>query len=243
MTDAFPDDVSRLVDLLGFPHPEGIRPVFADIPGPAFFPGGTGVLRGDRACRTLPRGGVLVLGHNFDKEAGYEATKRRGREDLTNATWRGLRALLGECGVALDECFFNNALMGVMRTASAMGRHPGHLDSAFRAGCRAVFAEAMSLQAPRSVLALGIPAVNFLGETVPALDAWRAVQTFADLDASGPVRRGAATPGHAGRFSAAGLVHPSYRHVNARRRRYGGLTGHAAEVAMVKACSGPRMPP
>jgi hypothetical protein len=78
------DDIASLTGLLHFPHPNGIRPVFADIEGPAFFPGGTGVVAESRAGRDLPRGGILVLGHNFNTESSYERTKRRGREDDTN---------------------------------------------------------------------------------------------------------------------------------------------------------------
>jgi hypothetical protein len=59
-----------LIGLLGFTHLECIRPVFADIAGLAFFPGSTGVLRGDWACRPLLHVGVLVLRHS--------ATRRRG---------------------------------------------------------------------------------------------------------------------------------------------------------------------
>jgi hypothetical protein len=64
----------------------------------AFFPGGTEVVIGDDPAtalpgRKLPRGGTMVLGHNFDNVASYEQSIERGREFGWNTTWHNLSKL------------------------------------------------------------------------------------------------------------------------------------------------------
>jgi len=48
------DDIVQLTDLLHIPYPADIEPVFASLPGPAFFPEGAGCClrnRIDARCR------------------------------------------------------------------------------------------------------------------------------------------------------------------------------------------------
>jgi hypothetical protein len=109
------DDIEYLSSLLDFPYPDDVQPVRATLPGPAFFPGGTGVLSGDRAACTLPRGGVMLLGHNFGTVRYFETLQAAGRENLEVPTWRVLLRFLRECDISPEECFFTNVLMGLMR--------------------------------------------------------------------------------------------------------------------------------
>ncbi len=47
-------------------HPAGLTKVPAEIPAPAFFPGGRGLVTADLRLGTdLPAGGVMVIGHNY----------------------------------------------------------------------------------------------------------------------------------------------------------------------------------
>ncbi len=105
------DDIEHLAALLpGIRYPTRVRLVVPSIEGPAFFPGGTGVVVGRdvmsrKAGRTLPRGGAMVLGHNFHDVASYEASLAYGREDQHNPTWRNLVPFLEACGQSIERCF------------------------------------------------------------------------------------------------------------------------------------------
>lgn len=52
------------------------------IPGTAVFAGGSGLWRGPHCFGPLPdffpESPVLILGHNFDSEAGYQSSRQRG---------------------------------------------------------------------------------------------------------------------------------------------------------------------
>lgn len=70
-------------------YPAGVVPVpDVRIKGPAFFPGGSGLYLegGDTATprtSTFPIGCVMVVGHNFDSQNGFERSVLRGKEQLT----------------------------------------------------------------------------------------------------------------------------------------------------------------
>ncbi len=211
----------------GVPYPAGIAPAAMGIPGPAFFPGGTGVLSGpDEAGRCLPKGGTMIVGHNFGTVADYERAIRRGREHRDSRTWQALLPFLAACGIDPLQCFFTNALLGLLIGGSSMGSHPGHQDKAFRRACADVLRALIALQRPSLILVCGMPAAAFMAEVDPAMAQWAGARRFADLDQVGPVQR-------AGEVSAAVITHPSYRRLNVHRRRFGALTGHAAELAIV----------
>jgi len=213
-------------------YPDGIEPVSVEIPGPAFFPGGRGLVTSDqRVADELPRGGVLVLGHNYGTVADHTRYVRSRGEVEGNVTWRRLRRLLEEAGIGLQECFFTNAFVGLLKTDSNRGSQPGHRDPAFLADCRALFVRQLHLQRPRLLLALGRFVPNFLASLSPQLGAWSGMSRFSAVDAAGPVRA-AFFDGHP--VVVAALVHPCHRHITAACRSYGGDRGHMAELAMVR---------
>lgn len=233
------NDIEHLAALLPqIVYPPGIRCVIPSIAGPAFFPGGTGVVLGRdvrlrRSVTTLPRGGVMVLGHNFHNVTSYERSLAHGREDDNNPTWRNLTALLDACGLSIEQCFLTNALMGLIEGASATGSVPGHKDAAFRLGCRTVFETSVALQQPQLILALGIPAIRFLGEVLPALSRWKGVTSFRQLDGMGAVAHDVPLPGCPTPAQVVALIHPSMRHGNLRHR-LGWLPGIDPEVELIR---------
>jgi hypothetical protein len=236
------DDIEHLSSLVrDIEHPDGICPVVPGrIRGAAFFPGGTGVVVGNdprtmTAGRTLPRSGVLVLGHNFHDVANYEETVRRGGEIDRNATWRALLLFLRSCGINPEAGFYTNALMGLMDKAGATGSHPGHRAPAFRASCRRLLGATIDLQRPRLVLTLGRPATRFLGEVVGGLGSWARMSSFPRFDSGELWRAGLGLPsfGH-GPMAAVALVHPCLRGSNLRHRTYDGRKGAEAELAMTR---------
>ena len=92
--------------------PAHVRPIPGRIEGMAFFPGGSGLDLRDRAVAEFPVGGVMILGHNFDSEAGFQASFQRGAEDVKKGTWGALLRLLDKAGIPSKKCFFTNAFMG-----------------------------------------------------------------------------------------------------------------------------------
>lgn len=224
-------------------YPAGIEPVPFPIEGPAFFPGGSGLIasRADGGLgigSRLPVGGVMVLAHNYGTRADHRRYARRHGESVSIMTWRGLLRLLRETAIELEECFFTNAFVGLLDAASNVGSPLGHRDPAFRDDCRSLLGRQVALQRPRLILSLGRFVPNFLASLSPDLAGWRDTTTFRAIDAAGPVRA-ARIAGQATVVVA--LVHPCHRHITAAYRTYDGRVGHAAELAMVghgRACAG-----
>lgn len=235
------DDIEHLKGFLDFPYPDDVRKVCAELPGPAFFPGGSGVIGSDgQARRMLPRHGVMVLAHNFGTVKYFDGLPPCGGENLAVGTWGNLLPFLRECGIAVESCFFTNALMGLMHADSnTKADLPGHQDAAFRAGCHRVFHAALYRQHPRLLLALGKPAIRFVGEAFPdQLGAWRAIEKkgyeLVDDNASGgPVRSDVAFPNGGGSLTVVALLHPSFRRQNIGRRHFRQKRGDDCEHAMV----------
>ncbi len=220
----------------GIRYPAGIEPVPFPIEGPAFFPGGSGLIAGraDGGLGVgpgLPVGGIMVLAHNYGTRADHRRYARRQGEAASIMTWRGLLKLLRETAIALEECFFTNAFVGLLDAASNVGSPLGHRDPAFREACRVLLGHQVALQRPRLILSLGRFVPNFLAPLSPGLAGWQDTATFRAIDAAGPVRA-ARVAGHATIVVA--LVHPCHRHITAAHRTFDGCTGHAAELAMVR---------
>lgn len=212
--------------------PDGVRNISQEIPGPAFFPGGRGLVDANLHVGTvLPIEGVMVLGHNFGKQRDYDDAKRRGGEVQSNATWRRMRELFCEAGIGLEECFFTNALIGLLAKGANRGRHPNHDDPCFQSACRDLLQRQIYLQQPRLVLSLGRHVPSIMTSLSPNLAAWTGHEKFASLDKAGPVCR--ATFG-THETAIVALVHPSYRHLTAHCRRYLHYTGHKAELEMIR---------
>ena len=223
-------DIAAAAQRIGYP--DGIVPVPFAIEGPASFPGGSGLIDQDFAAGSrLARGGIMVLSHNYGTCADHRRYAQRRGEVAGSVTWRHLRPLLREAGIAVEECFFTCAFMGLLQSGSNCGSPPGHRDLAFRDDCRVLLSRQIALQRPRLILSLGRFVPGFLASLSPDLTGWQAANGFRALDKAGPVRA-ARVAGHATIVVA--LVHPCYRHITAARRAYEGLAGHAAELAMVE---------
>jgi hypothetical protein len=218
-------------------YPAGVLAVPSPIPGIAFFPGGFGLWRPDTSqpLPTFPRGGVMVLGHDFHSEAGYHASLARGREAETQPTWRNLRALLKTVGIAPIDCFFTNVYMGLRQGEATTGPFPGANDWSFVRHCETFLIEQLSALRPSLLVTLGINVPPILGRIVPGLSNWAAGRGLRHLDRTGPVRIGVQMPGTPAFISTVvALTHPSLWHASVRHRRYRAEVGAAAEVAMLR---------
>ena len=219
------------------PYPRGVLPVPEPIAGTAFFPGGYGLWRPDVSAplAPFPVGGVMVLGHDFHSETGYEASLERGRESETQPTWQNLLRLLKEVEIAPEECFFTNVYMGLRAGTQTTGVFPGSRDPKFVERCRRFLAEQLAAQRPRLILTLGVHAPRVLAPLSPGLEDWGDVAGFKELDRLGPVRYEVQFPDATGvETTVVALTHPCLRYAGVRHRTYKGMQGHAAELAMIE---------
>lgn len=205
-------------------------PVPTPLPCTAFFPGGFGLWRDDvsQPLPSWPFGGVMVLGHNFHSESGYRDSMEAGRESEQQPTWRHLLALLRRADIDKGECFFTSAVMGLATT----GPFPGRNDGAFATRCQRFLRTQLAAQRPRLILTLGRWVPRLLAPLSADLEAWSEAKTFAQIDEA-PMRAPVRFP-MAIQSVVVALVHPSLRHLAVRLRRYKGLQGDDAEVAMLR---------
>lgn len=138
--------------------PKAVK-VHRRVEGTAFFPGGIGLWRGlephGEAPANFPRCPIMILGHNFDKVAGLEASWVRGVEVMGGATWLILLRYLETAKVDKPDCFFTNVLVGLQPVKS-----PGKVIAAeeYFEQCRAFLHLQIARVKPRVVATLGIRA-------------------------------------------------------------------------------------
>ena len=126
------DVIQKLLDemqLISSYHPKVGRTektVDKLIDGTAFFPGGTGLWRGENPHGPLPEyfphAPIMFVAHNFGNKAIYErAVKKEGEAQYQ--FWTNLLGYLEHAGVPPEHCFFTNALMGI-KLGAATGPMP-----------------------------------------------------------------------------------------------------------------------
>lgn len=132
------------------------------IQGTAFFPGGTGLWRGDKPGGKLPEyfplDSVMLVGHNFDSITAFERSLKRGGE-CEGQFWKKMLGMLGSAGLSPERCFFTNALMG-FKPGSATGKMPG--DKRYRDQCLSFLRKQIDIVQPKAVVALGNDAQDLL---------------------------------------------------------------------------------
>jgi hypothetical protein len=225
-------------------YPWGVIPIpKPKIAGTAFFPGGSGLyLEGhSRGEVELPVGGVMVLGHNFDSEAGFSASVTRGKEKLTTGTWGRLLKLLGGAEVPVAQCFFTNAFMGLCEGDDSFD-YRGRAHGAFRMACSAFLRAQIEFQRPRLILTLGRHVPPILAELSPELSVWlRPDLRLDDFDAT-PLIPNAGfhlSTGWTHRAVVVPLAHPSMPN-GSRRKPKGYSPGWKGELEVIRAGWGNR---
>jgi hypothetical protein len=130
------------------------------IPGTAFFPGGTGLWRGDTCFRPVPEyfpdSPVMVVAHNFDSIDAHDEYKRKGGEVLS-FFWSRLKDYLEQARISPDDCFFTNALMG-LKPGSAVGDMP--TVPGYENECREFLVRQIEIVSPRAIITLGAKAAD-----------------------------------------------------------------------------------
>lgn len=219
-------------------YPNGVIRISKRIPGTAFFPGGFGLwnTQPDEPLPPIPVGGVMVVGHNFDSEVGFEHAFNHGGENLKGPTWRNLLAFLKQVEILPEWCFFTNAYVGLQSGNNAIGPFPGERDHEFVCWCQNFLLEQIKLMQPRLILSLGAYVPSFLAPLSSELGCvWSGVKQLIKLDKQEAALVYPSTfVGMLRPTAVVALTHPAYRHVNVKYRRYRNLKGEAAEQALVR---------
>ena len=225
------------------PYPDGVKCVPKVLSGTAFFPGGCGLWLDKTASwytlsdrPDMPTGEIMILGHNFDSEAGYRETQAVvGQHELNPKypTWRNLLELLQDAGIEPKNCFFTNAYMGLRKGERNTGKFPGARCPGFVERCRSFLNEQIEAQKPRLILTLGLEVPWFIEPLSSRLKAWRGYESFKDLDAAGPLISDVHFEGTSEQpITVVALVHPAApnREDTLKKRHYRGIE----ELSMLK---------
>jgi hypothetical protein len=219
------------------PYPDGVIAVPEQIPCTSFFPGGTG-LWCDKpgVIPPFPVGGVMVLGHDFHSEAGYESLRQNKLNNLKSPTWENLLKFLQTIRIDIERCFFTNIYMGLREGKGATGNFPGASDPDFVKRCQGFFLTQLAMQKPSLILTLGAYVPPFLARLSPQLKVWATFGGFRKADANNVALISGVEFSVAGMGPCvlAAIVHPSFRKLNIRHRKWDSFSGEEAEVELVR---------
>ena len=219
------------------PYPAGVVAVPEQILATSFFPGGTGLWCEDsNVIPPLPIGGIMVLGHDFHSEDGYNFFLQNinKSKNLDTPTWRNLRDLFGDVEIDLKQCFFTNVYMGLRQGAYTTGSFPGAKDSDFVGRCEEFFIRQFKKQQPRLIIALGTNVPKFLAPLSPNLTSWKKSGGFKRIDEEKTALITNVKFNNVDtECTIVSILHPSFRLSNVRHRKWEGLEGHQAEIALL----------
>ncbi len=216
-------------------YPAGIVPVPGRLSHTSFFPGGYGLWDTweGKELPPFPVGRIMVVGQDWGTLKDFEYDEKHPGKNLNGSTWRRLISFFDEAGVEMSDCFFTNFFMGLREKGSATGEHPAMYDKTFRDECGIFFLTQLETQKPRLVICLGKYVPKLLATLSDDLRDWRYLESFSAIDRSGALRRDIRFENKVS-TTIISLVHPSYRHLNARHRRYKNYKGNEAELALVR---------
>jgi hypothetical protein len=159
----------------------------------------------------------MVVAQDLDAADKYHGRARTGRPHgdprHPMAYWRSLYRIFAAAGLDARRCFFTNVYVGLRTGSNPSGPFPGKVDAGFVRWSKSFLEFQAELMRPALVV--------FLGD-----DARQAFE----------LPGGALTEVTMGTHTAAavGLAHPSRHHRTARARRYAGLIGPEAEIALLR---------
>src|SRR5579872_6809999 len=173
-------------------HEFGVRPFAKQLPmlsGTAFFPGGYGTWRDDPAAPapTLPVGGTVFIGHNFD---GTDSKSNRNPDldridELDSDTWLGMIEILGSLDLKIptERCFFTNALIGE-RIGTAVGKiRLGSSGKIYKRQCDAFLRLQIRWLKPSIIVVLGAEIIGRFKSISPDIrKAWRGCSSLVKIE-------------------------------------------------------------
>lgn len=209
----------RCAAVVGGMYPEGMceSPLGDALGGRGFFPVASGSFH-EEGVRGELRRKLMFVGQDWGN-GDFACLLRKDRDaDVKSGTGRILKDLIEQAGLPIEECFFTNALFGVRCGDDRMvGRCKGWKDRSFVTVCEEVLRLQIATVKPRGIICLGKSAVEMLARIVPDCGRWK-TGTLRSIDERGDGMISLEEP-VGGVGLAAILTHPSYRHINARRRR------------------------
>jgi len=163
------DDMDRIVCSYHADVGRTGRNVADLIPGTSFFPGGTGLWRGNAYFGSIPlyfpELPVMLIGHNFDSIKAHGISQAKGGE-VGSEFWKRLLGYLREAYLPPENCFFSNALMG-LKPGSALGPMPSV--PGYEEQCQAFLLRQIEIVAPRAIVALGGKASERIRRAAPKI--------------------------------------------------------------------------
>jgi len=199
--------------------PEGTDIVISrgGLPGPAFFPEGSGL---QNPTADAPWPDIMAIGHNFGCEDYRDEIETSGRED-DKATWRNLRRLLTDASVPIESCFMTNWFVGLRSGNKQVGEFLSRPDARYERECSELLIQQIGTLKPKVILLLGLPVVQRAHRIIPMLRQWANATNWIAVDSSslGPVAYEVAILGTGARANVVALLHPSFSPSNQRYRR------------------------
>lgn len=218
------------------PENTRISPARGGLNGPAFFPEGLG-LQSLTAHSAWPE--LMAIGHNFGCEDYRKEIDAAGRED-NKPTWRNLRNLLTDAGVAVESCYMTNWFVGLQPGSTQVGDFLLRPDPRYETECRQLLLKQIGGLRPRTILLLGLDVVSRAHEIMPSLEIWAGAGNWASVDKSriGPVAYNAEVQGTGIRANVVALLHASFSPSNQRHRRSATFAGPKPEAEMIRRALG-----
>lgn len=216
-------------------YPSGVvHPIRPRLLGRSFFPGGCGLaFGGDQHYPDRP---IMLVGQDFDSANDWLQLDDQALQqaERISPTWRRLDDLHSQGMLDLRRVFVTNALLGARIAKSNTGRSPAW---SFEQYVRASFEcleRQITLLGPTVVVSLGVEATVLLSRAFGLVPPdWDVVaqNQWQQIDGRG-LQFVRAIERHDVSFAFASCVHPSYQHLNAKRRTWnrcdGKLFGDAA---------------
>jgi uracil-DNA glycosylase len=208
-------------------------PAVGGLPGPAFFPEGTGL------SHPLPsddrRPAIMAIGHNFGCADYRMEIGSAGRED-DKATWRNLDALLLKAGTKPEQCFRTNWFIGLLPGGKQVGRFLLRSDPGYEQACRQLLIKQIEFLRPIAILLLGPEVASRAYQIMPALKPWRDADKWIDIDRSsiGHSARNVEVPAAGMTTNVVALLHPSFGAAN-QGRRMRNMAVPLTEVEIIRA--------
>ena len=221
---------------VGINYPNGMCaiPERAPVEGCGFFPVASGSFHNGSLTENIQRK-LMFVGQDWGGVKGVMSLAKDPNADMKSATARNLHALLEAAGIPLKECFFTNALFGVRSAGKKItGPSPGWKDKKFCQRCENALRIQIQKIQPKAIVSLGRDAPDLLVEIVEKCRPWKSAKSFVQIDTDGYALIDL-DPAEHDLKAAAILLHPSYRHIHARHRKFTGKNGNAAEIGMLNA--------
>lgn len=215
-------------------YPLTMDEISGEISGRGFFPGATGIIDPSKKLSDLD---YLVLGQDQDTKRGFDRSVKEGNEEYT-PTWKKMKALFETASIDMENCFFTNALLGVRSSEKKnTGKSPGFKSYEFVQACLSVLQKEIEVQKPKAIICLGLAPLNVLKYFSKALFARTLlIEGYQSLDENdlGLIKSVPFEVEGSPKIDVAIIVHPSYRHLNAKNRIFQGKKGDEAELEILK---------